>query len=1096
MKKFLFYIFFLSVSSLFSQSFGEFKMLDKGVIEYNSRYFQTEFAGEYQQSALKSPIVKADKKNYSIAGDFIVKRKSGSVAVDMGGTEIKGGAISASKPVFKFTQNVKRIAGGVELKASMQSTVPNKDAMAFVFYMPAWLYKDRIWIDDKQVKNISAQRQDFLARDIRVVSPNKVLTIKGNFKCSVRVSSWCPQGAPNNIRICIEYLKQSDNLYTLDLKLKCAPTYLGLSWLGENRPDLQPLDLPLPVARNNFVCVNYEIKKDAVGLVVGAGKTSSSHGTKTSPKYLHILNAFESFPEGTDVVGKVVVNYTKGSPDIFEIKKSDTGQINAVKNSPNATLAWRNNWKGKPVALFTTELKLRREPIKNIEYENKTNSNWKIAGVSFSANKVGVIENGEFYITPSDTYQPIVFKRPAISGSALDMSNLLDAPAGKYGRVKVKDGYFVFEKTGKRVRFYGTNTCGSANIPSKEEAVAMAEQFAKMGFNVWRIHHYDAIVTTKKNGDSAELDSEAMDKYDFLFNEMKKRGIYITTDFYTTRKLLPHEYDDINYKGDNMKFVFAASDKGLQNLQRFISNFLNHVNKYTGVAYKDEPALFSVVVRNESSYIGMNNFMLRTPMEREAMQPKYEKWLKSNREKWKKYDGEYLYQMFMLDCYDETHSKLMKTIRSIAPDLLVSDQNHWNGFMTKAMSSSYDFASQNSYFGHPHYIEYKYNLPMHIRSDSPIKDYAGSTVKAFDAGIFSKPLIITEWNYMSPNPHACQGAFLVGAYGALNEVGGLCYFAYAHNKDVILEPKIMGGFDFASNPILTLSHCGAVQMYLREDIKPASISFPIPLLTNFFRNGSIYGWRYSISSYTKLGLIGRVGHVLADNINDIKLPQNASAVMFSEEAWSSANFGNLPTYNLVKDTRNRIQHLPEIAKQKNLDKGKIDLENERYTSSTGEIVLDVKNDCWQAVSPKTEAFILCEGQRLKGNFAIVKSKLSKATVLVSSKDGADLKNSKRILILHLTDVMNSEQKFANAEMDVVLKWGRSIKDAPTLVRAGKIQLILNSSLEGYKLYALETNGARLFEVPIRPYARGKASILNLSVHNKQGSVMAYELVKE
>ena len=257
MKKILFFIFFLSVSSLFSQTFGEFKMLDKGVIEYNSRYFQTEFAGDYQQSALKSPVVKADKNKYSITGDFIVKRKSGSVAVDMGGTQIKGGAVSTSKPAFKFTQDIKRIANGVEIKASMQSIVPSKEYMAFVFYMPAWLYKDRIWVDDKQVKNISAERQYFLAREIRVVSPDKVLTITGNFKCSVMTSSWCPQSAPNNIRVCIEYLKQSDNLYTLDLKLKCVPTYLGLSWLGENSPDLQPLNLPLPVARNNFVCISH-----------------------------------------------------------------------------------------------------------------------------------------------------------------------------------------------------------------------------------------------------------------------------------------------------------------------------------------------------------------------------------------------------------------------------------------------------------------------------------------------------------------------------------------------------------------------------------------------------------------------------------------------------------------------------------------------------------------------------------------------------------------------------------------------------------------------------------------------------------------------
>ena len=51
----------------------------------------------------------------------------------------------------------------------------------------------------------------------------------------------------------------------------------------------------------------------------------------------------------------------------------------------------------------------------------------------------------------------------------------------------------------------------------------------------------------------------------------------------------------------------------------------------------------------------------------------------------------------------------------------------------------------------------------------------------------------------------------------------------------------MSGFDFASNPILSLAHRAAVFMYLRGDVKTASVSFPIPLLTSFYRNGATEG---------------------------------------------------------------------------------------------------------------------------------------------------------------------------------------------------------------------------------------------------------------
>ena len=98
MKKILFFALFLQSILGFSQNFGEFKMLPKGVIEYNSRYFQTEFAGDYQQSTLVAPKITSTSRSYSLVGDFIVKRKDSSVAVDMGGTAIQGGAVSASKP--------------------------------------------------------------------------------------------------------------------------------------------------------------------------------------------------------------------------------------------------------------------------------------------------------------------------------------------------------------------------------------------------------------------------------------------------------------------------------------------------------------------------------------------------------------------------------------------------------------------------------------------------------------------------------------------------------------------------------------------------------------------------------------------------------------------------------------------------------------------------------------------------------------------------------------------------------------------------------------------------------------------------------------
>jgi hypothetical protein len=76
-------------------------------------------------------------------------------------------------------------------------------------------------------------------------------------------------------------------------------------------------------------------------------------------------------------------------------------------------------------------------------------------------------------------------------GTALDVSRLLDAPAGKYGPVKRQAESFAFGN-GKTVRFWGVNLVASANFPTHEEADRLAELLAQLGVNITRHHHLDA----------------------------------------------------------------------------------------------------------------------------------------------------------------------------------------------------------------------------------------------------------------------------------------------------------------------------------------------------------------------------------------------------------------------------------------------------------------------------------------------------------------------------------------------------------------------------------------------------------------------------
>lgn len=76
-------------------------------------------------------------------------------------------------------------------------------------------------------------------------------------------------------------------------------------------------------------------------------------------------------------------------------------------------------------------------------------------------------------------------------------------------------------------------------------------------------------------------------------------------------------------------------------------------------------------------------------------------------------------------------------------------------------------------------------------------------------------------------------------------------------------------------------------------------------------------------------------------------------------------------------------------------------------------------------------------------------------------DGNRLPDSARILLLHLTNVLNSEMEFSNREMRRIESTG----GLPHLVRCGSAELTLESTLAGLKVFALTSSGKRLREVP-------------------------------
>ncbi len=188
--------------------------------------------------------------------------------------------------------------------------------------------------------------------------------------------------------------------------------------------------------------------------------------------------------------------------------------------------------------------------------------------------------------------------------NAVNVSSLLDAPAGKHGFVRVKDGKFVTDQG--EIRFWATNLSGGANFPEKESADRLADRLARFGFNCVRLHWMDGgnYFWGKDAKSLRKIDPATLDKLDYLVAALKKRGIYVNVNLHVARWM--DDRDGFPHRDKRPKY-----DKGLDNFEprmvelqkEYARDLLTHKNPYTGLSLAEDPAVAMVEINNENSVV-------------------------------------------------------------------------------------------------------------------------------------------------------------------------------------------------------------------------------------------------------------------------------------------------------------------------------------------------------------------------------------------------------------------------------------------------------------------------------------------------------------
>lgn len=182
-------------------------------------------------------------------------------------------------------------------------------------------------------------------------------------------------------------------------------------------------------------------------------------------------------------------------------------------------------------------------------------------------------------------------------------------PAGARGRVKVSDDGHFATPDGTRLRFFGVTLQYTACIPDSLTAIAVAQRLRALGVNAVRFNAFDLSIVPAasilaEGTSTSALDPGRMRRFDWFIHQLKQQGIYSVLTFHSAWQ--PLEGDGVRQRdsvgwGTRVPIFF---DPAVQRIHRRIMRMvLEHVNPFTGKAYKDETAIPYIIAVEDAALV-------------------------------------------------------------------------------------------------------------------------------------------------------------------------------------------------------------------------------------------------------------------------------------------------------------------------------------------------------------------------------------------------------------------------------------------------------------------------------------------------------------
>ena len=840
-----------------------------------------------------------------------------------------------------------------------------------------------------------------------------------------------------------------------------------------------PLEFPVidPAANKGNAVV-------AVGGKLRAGVpesvTVSMKGEKA--KGVVLLHGIAWQPASGETAGVITAEFTDGSKQKIPVRSGiDVHDWWNPSSLANGCVAWQGSNKSSEIGLYASFFALQEKPLARLTFSiGNDKTIWMIVSALLVNEKVEFPHRDPVVIKRGKEWRPFECDRSVLKDSALDFSFLQDAPAGKYGFIHAApDGQFYFENSSKPIRFYGTNICFAALYMQKNECELIAERLARVGYNAVRIHHYDRDIVDRNNTeDSHKIRPDNLDKLDYLIYALKKEGIYISIDLFSARQVVKGEFPGLpecGSNGYNTKALLMISPEMRAKFKVLMKEILTHKNPYTGLSWAEDPAFIGISILNENSIYFLLTGRVNKPV-LEYYNAEFDKWAAAKKISVTAENRNLHYHNFLTEVYQNYYREMVQFLKEIGVKAPLTDQNFIQSPNYTALRTQYDYVDNHIYWDHPRPLDNNILGPKQYSNYSVLQGGLLVPRLILPCRVYGIPYTITEFDFPYPNQCRAEGAPIFGAYAALQGWSGIYRFCYSGGARRALDEVSIESFDTANDVTRMLSERLGIAFFLRGDVAESDVLFAAGVPAHDHRSF----WNDYPGKLMDLGLYGKVGSVsVREGVCTPAMPGNIKAYFPLTES------ARLPGLKVPEITGYRDD--AALYAKTGLPDGRKD---NVYTSSTGELTADLSKRIFIAATPKSEALVLPGGRAAAGKALSAKSKDTFCVAGAIAVDGKELAESRRILLLHLTDLALEGLTFQSGDKRVVTKWPKG----QLLAKRGSAEIALAAAPGNWKLYALNASGKRLCEVP---FSRkdGKIHFTAATCDFKEDVVFAYELVR-